>query len=117
MSRFLKLLIVLLLIPSTWAFAQDEDDEFFEDEGYDEPVETVPPVPSPESSQRPFVPPNGQFRPPILNGSGNNNDSLGGGGRPPRSSFGAGEGPVEFVLIEPPKYWKPKKRKRPALRR
>lgn len=98
-------------------FAQDDDadnDDFFEeDEDVSEPIEEAAPMPGADGAPNiPFTPGN-RFRPPVFNGGANDSNAGNSGGGP--SNFGASNGQVEFVLVNPPKYWKPKKRKRPVL--
>jgi hypothetical protein len=96
---------VIQMIHLEKAFAQYEGDDFFEDDGASDPIFENPtdPVKGPpglNDSQK-FLPPND---------SQGMNNSVGGNLRQ-----GEEENKVVFRLIDPPKFWKPKKRKRPVF--
>ena len=121
------LLISLSVVFTLSAWAQeDDDDEFFESEdGYEEPFDeptgeapvdnSGPPIPGPPKPT-PFNP---SIPPPSSGSSGF-------GGAPPINRFNnrknnkvsgntlGTSGEIEFKLVDPPKYWKPKKRRRAA---
>lgn len=110
---FVLFLTIIIFVPVVWA--QDEGDEFFDDDAYTEQVEEEGNIELPrpgEDMGDPSAPPSAspaqrmgrpapQMRiPPKVSNSG------GSSYRPPLA-----EGEVEFRLVDPPKYWKPKKRK------
>ncbi len=111
----LSRLLIILFLFSPLASAQDEGDDFFEDDSYDEPYEEpAPEIPSPGApTDDSFAPPPERFRPPPSTRLGNRSPRDGNSNQrntSPRVSY-SGDGSVEFVLVDPPKYWKPKKKK------
>ncbi|MEQ1665093.1 MAG: hypothetical protein ABL927_06920 [Bdellovibrionales bacterium] len=87
------------------AFAQYEGDDFFEDDGasdpiFENPTDQVKGPPDLNATQR-FMPPNDLQE--INNSEGGN------------LRQGEEDNKVVFRLIDPPKFWKPKKRKRPVF--
>jgi hypothetical protein len=99
---FLFLIVFVVTIPHArvlaQAFAQEEGDDFFDDE--DEPFEDGAEDPGP----RPSFPGQKGNTPAIQKP------------RPiesprPAPQVHSVDDPVEFRLVDPPKYWKPKKRK------
>jgi hypothetical protein len=117
--HFAIALVFLFVVGATgFAYAQ-EDDEYFDDDAYADPYDDVGsadyPAPGPETAPRPFVPPppsGGNSRSRIDSGGAKVAETVGRSGAP-RSV----DDPVQFQLVDPPKYWKPKPRKkRPQLR-
>ena len=93
--------LIFLFLPS--AYAQDDDDDFFEGDILDEPNEP----PSDSMTSRPDFqrPPQIRHRTdPALS------DMQGDSGA--QNGFAPSDSEVEFRLVDPPKYWQPKKRKR-----
>ena len=119
--RHLFLIFILCLTPLL--HAQEEGDDFFEDEGYDEPYEEPPPdMPRPgefdgEDSAPDRGRPTGRFVMPPSNSRFNKSPSPSNAPSSPSSRVTrSSEGDeIEFILVDPPKYWKPKKKKRRPL--
>lgn len=107
LNIFITLMALLVLQYSSRAVAQEEVDEFFEDE-FDEPYS------DPNYDPRKGIPPPDPNAPPRLNMPGGNNTQPMGNNAAPgnnRNFGGVGSDEIVFRLVEPPKYWKPKKRK------
>lgn len=113
-----KCFVLMVFIGSSFlvlANAQDGEDDFFDDEddAYDEPFDPDP------SGDRRFMPPTPGDQNPGGSPTRPQNTSNSRGGlqsptasRSERSSDGAvSEDAVQFKLVDPPKYWKPRKRK------
>lgn len=113
----LKYLLVVCLFMSPFLHAQDEGDEFFEDESYDEPYEeAAPDIPTPGApSGDSFSPPPDRTRTPNPRFAAPPSGLPSSRGVAPSRPSRSVDDPVEFTLVDPPKYWTPKKRKRRPL--
>jgi hypothetical protein len=102
---FISLILLLCLCPAV-GWSQEGEDDFFDDEEADSGFE--------EETNMPDSPPMDGARPGPRNRFNSDNAP---GFRPPSASVSPStrapipEGSVEFRLVEPPKYWTPKKRK------
>lgn len=99
-------------------YAQDEGGDFFdedEDEGYDEPYvdPAEPPGQRGEPNNRDLRPPAqpGLPRQPIFNPPAPSANRNSGGVSSSGGLGAANDDAVQFKLVDPPKYWQPKKRK------
>jgi hypothetical protein len=104
LTFFLSIFLVLSLSP-TIGWSQEGEDDFFDDEEGDSGFE--------EETNMPEPPPVDGGRPSPRNRFNSDNSP---GFRPPAPSASTSrapipEGSIEFRLVEPPKYWTPKKRK------